>query len=159
MSGKFRDTAQKWVRCTYTLVLGTSFEIDSSCINKRLPAFLAVFEAVLESTFWNCAELFCNGWMACTSAWRLSFNTSFSRGNNNKKTQGDKSGEYGACDSWVTWCTDKIFLTDNALCGGELSCRRNHAATGIGKYVSQRIVYLKNTLLNATEFSTSCLLW
>lgn len=127
-----RLTVQKWVRCTYTLVLGTSFEIAFSCINKRLPAFLVVFEAVLESTFWNGAELFCNGWMACTSAWRWPFNTRFSRGNK-KKIQVDKSGEYGACDSTVIWCTDTNSLTDNPLCGSELSCRRNHAATGTGK--------------------------
>jgi hypothetical protein len=50
-----------------------------------------------------------------------------------KKNQDDKSGEHGACHSTVIWRTDKNSLTDNALYGSELSCRRNHAATGIGK--------------------------
>jgi hypothetical protein len=34
-----------------------SFEVASSCINKQLPVFLEVFEAFLESTFWNNAVL------------------------------------------------------------------------------------------------------
>jgi hypothetical protein len=38
-----------------------SFEIASSCITTPLTAFMEVFEAVLESTFWNAAELFCHG--------------------------------------------------------------------------------------------------
>jgi hypothetical protein len=37
------------------------FEIVSSCITTPLPAFLDVFESVLESTSWNAAELFCYG--------------------------------------------------------------------------------------------------
>ena len=50
-----------------------------------------------------------------------------------KKSQGDKSGEYGPCDSTAFWCTDKNSLTDNGVCARELSRRRNHTATGIGK--------------------------
>jgi len=46
--------------CTYTLVLRVFFEIASSCINTLLPAFLEVFEADLQSTCWNAAELFCH---------------------------------------------------------------------------------------------------
>jgi hypothetical protein len=38
-----------------------SFETASFCITTPLPAFLDVFEAVLETTFWNAAELFCYG--------------------------------------------------------------------------------------------------
>jgi hypothetical protein len=42
-------------------VIRIAFEIASSCIYTPLPAFLEVFEAVLEITFWNVAELFCHG--------------------------------------------------------------------------------------------------
>jgi hypothetical protein len=37
------------------------FEIASSCISALLPVFLVVFEAILESIFWNGARLFCHG--------------------------------------------------------------------------------------------------
>jgi hypothetical protein len=39
-------------------VLRISFEIASSCINTLLPVFLEVFEAILESNFWNGVQLF-----------------------------------------------------------------------------------------------------
>jgi hypothetical protein len=38
-----------------------SFKIASSCNNTPFPTFLGVSGAVLESTFWNAAELFCHG--------------------------------------------------------------------------------------------------
>jgi hypothetical protein len=38
-----------------------SFKIASSYNNTPLPTFLGVFVVVLESTFWNAAELFCHG--------------------------------------------------------------------------------------------------
>jgi hypothetical protein len=75
-------------------VLRTSFEKASSCIDKRLPAFLVVFEAILESTFWHGAELFCNdhvnGMHVDVSVVEIK-----------KNSQSDKSGEYGAFDSTV----------------------------------------------------------
>ena len=46
---------------TYTLVLRIFFEIATSCINTLLPTFFEVFEADLESTYWNAAGLFCRG--------------------------------------------------------------------------------------------------
>lgn len=154
-----RLTVQKWVRCTYTLVLGTSFEIAFSCINKRLPAFLVVFEAVLESTFWNGLELFCNGWMACTSAWRWPFNTRFSRGNKKKKSKSTNLENMAhATVQWFDVLTPILWrITPYAAA----NCRAKGTTRppGLAKYVSHRITYLKNTLLKATEFSTSCLLW
>jgi len=43
------------------MVLRISFEIASSCISTLLPGFLEIFEAVLESTFWNGVQQFCHG--------------------------------------------------------------------------------------------------
>jgi hypothetical protein len=39
----------------YTLLLFVPFKIVSPCIDKLLPAFLKVAEAVPEGTFWNAA--------------------------------------------------------------------------------------------------------
>jgi hypothetical protein len=64
-------------------------------------------------------------WMAWMSAQRWPFNAPFIRANK-KESQGDKSGEYGARDYTVIWCTDKNSLMDNAIPGRGLSCRRNH---------------------------------
>jgi hypothetical protein len=45
-----------------------SFKIASSCNNTPLPMFLGIFAVVLESTFWNAAELFCHGHLNVSTA-------------------------------------------------------------------------------------------
>jgi hypothetical protein len=48
------------------------FEIASSCINKLLPVFLEVFEAVLESSFWNGVLSWLSEWPECQHSEGLS---------------------------------------------------------------------------------------
>ena len=54
----------------------------------------------------------------------VAFQCLFSHGSK-RKSQGDKSGEYGTCGNSAIWCTDKSSLTANNVFGCTLSCRRN----------------------------------
>jgi hypothetical protein len=53
-----------------------------------------------------------------------------------KKSQCDKSGEYGACRHTVIWYTDKKSLMGNTVCGNALLFRQSHfpAAHNSGRW-------------------------
>jgi hypothetical protein len=71
-----------------------SFKIASSCNNTPLLTSLWVFGAVLESTFWNAAELFCHGHLNDLNiSTGMALQCLFQSWEKGKKSQGDKSGE------------------------------------------------------------------
>jgi hypothetical protein len=70
-----------------------------SCVNTPFPVFLEVCKAVLESTSWNAAELFCHDPLhGLNVIISTAFNAHFSRGNMKILSQGDKPG---ACSNTV----------------------------------------------------------
>jgi len=69
-----------------------------------------------------------------------------------EKSQYEKFGEYGACGSRVSSGTDKSSLTDNTVCGHELSFRRNHFPVAHNSGQRRRTLWHKRY---STPFYTS----
>jgi hypothetical protein len=84
-------------------MLPVPFEIVLSAVNPLLPAFLQALKAAGESLFRNACELHRRSRLASIFSCRRPFSL-FSVVETEKKSHGERSGEYEGCGSTVTLC-------------------------------------------------------